>query len=217
MTRIPIPGHTKTRLMPHIKPEQCAELHLCFLYDLWEMSKELKDTTDIYLTYSDEGDLNVLAPHIPEFISIFPQKGDSLGDKMKNATNHLLEKGYDAVILTGCDIPSMSSSIIQDGFRALKYNDIVIAPTKDGGYYLIGCKDCIGEVFSPHVCWGEESVFAQTTRLIRNLDKSVYTLKELDDIDTVDDMMEFKLKYKDEMKKDNIPFYTFSFIQTLSL
>ena len=217
MTRIPIPGHTKTRLMPHLSPEQCAKLHFCFLYDLWDMTKKLKDTVDIYLTYSDEGDLDVLTPHIPPFVSIFPQVGQTLGDKMNNAIENLLKKGYDAVILTGCDIPSMTVSIIENGFRALEHEDIVIAPTKDGGYYLIGCKDSIKEIFSPHISWGEKSVFTQTTQLVQALQKSVYTLPELDDIDTLDDIIKFKLKYQYNMPKKTIPFHTFSFIQTLHL
>ena len=120
MTRIPIAGMTKTRLMKILTGEECAEIHRCFLLDLFKMFNELRESADIYVTYTPENSLYLIDDIIPGFIDSFPQKGYDLGDRMDNAIQKLLNKGYSKVILIGSDIPSLQSEDIKKAYEELE-------------------------------------------------------------------------------------------------
>ena len=74
MTRIPIPGKTKTRLMEIFSGKACADIHKCFLLDLFNVFKFLKEDIDIFLTYTPEASLNIIEDMIPKYIQCFPSK-----------------------------------------------------------------------------------------------------------------------------------------------
>ena len=146
MTRIPIPGKTKTRLMDLLTGDECAGLHMAFLKDLTTTFTELKDI-DLFMTYTPEDSLFILENVIPESMESFPQKGEDLGEKMFNAINQVLLKGYKKVVLIGSDIPDLSAKDIQTSFQILEEYDIVLGPTYDGGYYLVGMKTSNEKIF----------------------------------------------------------------------
>ena len=139
MTRIPIPGQTKTRLMDLLTGDECAGLHMAFLKDLFTTFTELKDI-DLFMTYTPEDSFTILEYMIPESIESFPQIGEDLGERMYNAINQVLGKGYKKVVLIGSDIPDLLARDIQTSFQLLDDHDIVFGPTYDGGYYLVGMK-----------------------------------------------------------------------------
>lgn len=95
MTRIPIPGKTKTRLMEILTGEECAELHRCFLIDMFKVIEQFKKTTDVYITYTPSNSVEIIKDIMPEFAEPFPQLGKNLGLKMYNAISRLLNNGYD--------------------------------------------------------------------------------------------------------------------------
>lgn len=92
MTRIPVPCKTKTRLMKILTGQQCSEIHKCFLKDVFNMCKYLKESMDIYVTYSDEGDFSIIEPLVPSFARYFPQEGKDIGQRMENAVDEVLKK-----------------------------------------------------------------------------------------------------------------------------
>ncbi|NEU06294.1 MULTISPECIES: TIGR04282 family arsenosugar biosynthesis glycosyltransferase [Clostridium] len=192
MSRIPLSGKTKTRLMPFLSGDECASLHTAFLKDLFNMSYELKDCSDIYLTYLNDGNVEDLIHIAPSFIDFYPQKGKSLGEKMNNSIKFLLNKGYEKVVLTGCDIPTLNSEIIKNAFKVLDSKDIVIGPTFDGGYYLIGCKNFIDDVLLCPIRWSNFDVFENTLQIIKNNNKNYGIVEKISDIDTFEDLLYFK-------------------------
>ncbi len=208
MTRIPVAGKTKTRMMPNLNGEQCAELHSCLLKDLFETTDALKDEIDIFVAYSDEGNINLLTSIAPKFIKLFPQQGNNLGKKMNNAINYLLNIGYDKVVLTGSDIPNISSDIIENSFLYLNNWDIVIGSTYDGGYYLIGCSESIDDILLSPISWGQETVFQRTLTIIHNKNKNYKLIEPLQDIDTIEDLLNFKKSSIDNS-------YTLDFINNI--
>jgi rSAM/selenodomain-associated transferase 1 len=192
MTRIPISGRTKTRLMKMLTGEECAEIHRCFLMDIFNTFKHLKDDIDIFITYTPDNLFHLIEYMVPEYASCFPQKGDNLGTKMMNAIAELLEKKYDKVVLMGSDVPDIQPEDIKNAFELLDENDIVLGPTFDGGYYLVGMKRMHREIFDDNFKWGNKSVFQGTVDIANKCGLKVGLVAKYRDIDTAEDLINFK-------------------------
>lgn len=213
MTRIPIPGKTKTRLMDIFTGEGCAELHKCFLMDLFNMFEFIKDHVDIFLTYTPEKSLNIIDHILPDYIKLFPQTGEDLGARMNNAMEHVFKLGYSEVVLIGSDIPDIQPDEIIEAFDILKDNDICIGPTFDGGYYLIGMKKLHRELFDNKLKWGKRTVLEGTMDISNNLGLSVGLAVKHMDIDTKDDLYAFKKRIDNNEYADMIiPQNTISYL-----
>ena len=111
------------------------------------------------------------------------QSNGDLGHKMLDAFQRMLAK-YDAAIVIGSDCPYISSVHIDEAYQALVTNDLVLGPTTDGGYYLIGLKKPIPELFV-NINWSTETVFEETIAVASQLDLNYHLLPELTDIDTI--------------------------------
>lgn len=96
---------------------------------------------DLYLAYSDEGDPSNLLAELPKSFSAFSQVGHTIGERMNHAIQFVRAKGYEKVILTGSDIPNLTTEIIISAFDQMK--EVVLGPSQDGGYYLVGCTRAI--------------------------------------------------------------------------
>lgn len=183
-TRVPKPGVTKTRLLPVLKPEQCAGLHWAFLKDLSEVYRKMD--IHLFVAYTPDDDWEQLKEVFPP-AGYIPQKGKDLGEKMYRAIRKVLDLGYESVVLTGADLPMMKETHLESGFAALEENDIAIGPTSDGGYYLIGMKAPRREVFRVEG-YGGASVFENTVAAAEGEGLSVGLALSCDDVDTPEDL-----------------------------
>ena len=184
-TRVPTPGRTKTRLMGLLTPEQCVQLHTAFLRDLAAVYDKLE--MPLYVAYTDDPDWSILGKILHHAEGFFPQTGETLGDKMANAIEYVLSLGFDAVVLTGADLPLMTASHLETGFEALTTADIAIGPTVDGGYYLIGMKQSHPEVFRVPG-YGGSSVYENTLVAIRGSGLTVQAALPCADVDIPEDL-----------------------------
>ena len=93
------------------------------------------------------------------------------------------------VLIIGSYIPDLGNNIIEDAFSSLDTNDAVIGPAADGGYYLLGLKDTTGlpNIFLG-IAWGTDSVFRETTAVLKETGLSVHVLPEWRDTDTLEDL-----------------------------
>ncbi|EPY2305597.1 TIGR04282 family arsenosugar biosynthesis glycosyltransferase [Clostridium sporogenes] len=214
MTRIPVPCKTKTRLMKILTGQQCSEIHKCFLKDVFNMCKSLKESMDIYVTYSDEGDFSIIEPLVPSFARAFPQEGKDIGQRMENAVDEVLRKGYEKVVLIGSDIPEIQIKDILMAFDILEYKDLCFGPTFDGGYYLVGMKKLNKIVFKEDIKWGDKSVFYSTMNLLNKENLTVDFTEKYEDIDTKEDLenLIYRLNYKLH-KYDIIPKNTKKYLE----
>ena len=202
MTRIPQPGKTKTRLMPVISGEECCRLHTCFLQDLAE-KLHLKEPEFLVYYLDDCGDaeeqMRTFFPHADAYL---PQKGEDLGRKMAYAFETAFSMGYERAVLTGADIPELSSEDIEAAFSDLKEADAVLNPTEDGGYYLIGlCAEALKKRRKPLsgllavTKFSTADVFSETLAHIQAEGLSVRSGKRRRDIDTPEDLIAVKQAY----------------------
>ncbi len=113
------------------------------------------------------------------------QIGENLGKKISNAFNWGFEKGYKKIIIIGSDLWDLNEEIINTGFIELNKNKVVIGPSIDGGYYLLGLNKKMPKIFEG-IKWGTQSVLAETLKL---LEQEPYILPELNDIDTFEDLI----------------------------
>lgn len=184
-TRVPRPGQTKTRLLPVLTGEQCAELHRAFLQDLNALYGDLK--CDLLVAHTPDPDWQMLTDLLPAAKAFFPQKGEDLGQRMHNALCHAFSLGYSAAVLTGADLPELKSSCLEKAFGALAYTDVVLGPTSDGGYYLIGMKAPCSQVFQGHR-YGGSTVLESTLTAIRAAGLTCSQAPLCDDVDTPADL-----------------------------
>lgn len=195
-TREPVPGSTKTRLMPYYTAEQCAELHRCFLRDI---AREMRGHSfDIVVAYTG-GEPVFLKKVFGKDARFIGQRGDGLGERMENAFSDVLKMGYGKVVLTGSDIPELESDTIDTAFAMLEDYDAVIGPTADGGYYLLGMKELHHEAFDVKK-YGIKTVFEETVSSIRNAGLTVDAVEEYNDIDTKEDLAAFRRRFADDAR-----------------
>ena len=185
MTRIPEAGRTKTRLMPFLSGEECAELHTAFLNDLAELSR--KTAADLFVAYTPGNGWEQLREIFPAAKELFPQEGEDLGARMHHAITKVLAQGYDACVLTGSDLPCMTGEHIESGFAALASADITLGPTADGGYYLVGAKAPCAEIFEKQT-YGISTVFDATCTAAERAGYTVAKAMPCDDVDTPDEL-----------------------------
>lgn len=119
------------------------------------------------------------------------QFGSDLGEKMMNAFKEQL-KYYNYIAIVGSDL-ILENHHVEKVFEELEKFDIVIGPTIDGGYYLIGMKkfNCIFK----NIRWSTSTVFEETVQKIKDMGLSYFVLSQLRDIDTVEDLNHYKGKF----------------------
>lgn len=184
-TRVPRPGQTKTRLLPVLSGEQCAALHTAFLRDLNVLYAGLD--ADVLISYAPDPDRSALEEIFSGAAAFWPQQGEDLGARMHDALCRAFRQGYEAVLLTGSDLPELDADCLAKAFTALETADIVLGPTSDGGYYLIGMKAPCARVFQGHQ-YGGATVLESTLAAIGAAHLTAALAPALDDVDTPEDL-----------------------------
>ncbi|NBC05053.1 MAG: DUF2064 domain-containing protein [Bacteroidetes bacterium] len=115
------------------------------------------------------------------------QRGENLGARMQNAFQDGFKGEYEKIVIIGSDCPGITSEIIEEAFTELDGNDVVIGPSEDGGYYLLGLKKMIPGIFEG-ISWSTEDVFSETVKVLKNEKMDYGLLPTLNDIDTEEDL-----------------------------
>ncbi len=214
MTRIPVPGATKTRMMPPLTPKECAVLHTCFLKDYDRLLKTLGSWVEPIVYYAPENATSENVSALPLIGERIVQRGETLGERMSHVFNVLFGRGYDRVILVGTDIPQLLPGIIVSAFDALQQSDVVLGPTSDGGYYLVGKKRSHPALFNGDLAWGGLSVMEMTLKIAEKEDLQTKTIECMTDIDTMDDLLSLlELVADDQRVRADHPMHTLAFLK----
>jgi rSAM/selenodomain-associated transferase 2/rSAM/selenodomain-associated transferase 1 len=183
--RYPVPGQTKTRLIPLLGAARAADLQRELTERILKTDKRVARIRPIALEACFEGGS---LPKLQRWLGadlIFSQQGSGdLGERMEAALLRAFRQGAERVILHGTDIPDLAAYHIHEAYEAMKTHDLVLGPSTDGGYWLIGMKkpaDLFGRME-----WGTASVFSQTVAAARRHGLSVYLLNPLTDMDTAE-------------------------------
>lgn len=115
------------------------------------------------------------------------QSAGTLGDKMKKAFRSAFKERFRKVLIIGSDCPGLTSEQIHTAYEKLNSADVVIGPSADGGYYLLGMNRFIPQLFDG-ISWSTSAVLNQTKAVIERLGLRADLLPVLNDIDTEDDL-----------------------------
>jgi uncharacterized protein len=190
MTRVPLPGQTKTRLMTHFTGEECARLHRAFLEDLIVLLTDVvKLPTCIFFTPYDNA--QPLRELVNDRLPLIPQEGGTLGERMSAAIRWGLAQGYEGVLVVGSDLPTLPPAVFHEAARQLEYCDVVLGPTLDGGYYLVATKEDYPGIFQD-IAWGTGSVLEATMCQLTRMGLKPSVLIPWNDVDTFEDVQLLK-------------------------
>jgi len=192
-TRYPEPGRAKTRLVPALGEVGAADLSRRMTERQLGVARRLTFIRSVELEVRYEGGGERL---IREWLgpgsAYAPQGEGDLGKRMARAITRGFDRAMESVVLIGTDIPGVTPALLSKAFEALADHDLVLGPTTDGGYYLIGMnKDAaaraIPGIFND-VPWSTEGVLERTLAIAGELDLSTRQVDELADIDRPDDL-----------------------------
>ena len=185
--KAPLAGTTETRLAPPLSPWQAADLYRAFLQDTVQMALRLRweRVTLIYPPHA--GAEHALLRLLPPGIGLRPQSGEGLGAALADAFRSELAAGAERVVLIGSDNPTVPVDIVEAAGVGLGDHDLVIGPSTDGGYYLIGMARPHLGVFE-RITWSTSLVLGETLERARELGLSVELLPEWYDVDTPEDL-----------------------------
>jgi len=154
-----LPGKVKTRLARTIGAEHASQLYRQFVLTLLE---RLNGTADKrVLAYSPTDRRSEFAEIAPSAWSLSPQASGDLGERMRAFFETHLVQSSDQVVLIGSDSPTMPTETIELAFEALRDAPVVLGPTPDGGYYLVGAKGAVPPIFRG-IDWSTPAVWQQT-------------------------------------------------------
>ena len=180
-TRNPILGKVKTRLAKTVGDKTALDIYTFLLKKTKEITLDSPCDKVVYysekLIKNDIWNCNSFRKEV--------QSGEDLGAKMKNSFYDAFENNYRKVVLIGSDIYDLESYHINEAFKKLDTNDVVMGPALDGGYYLIGLKKMHPKIFD-NKKWGSSTVRKDT---LKNLEKvDVHLLPILNDVDVIEDI-----------------------------
>lgn len=184
-TRYPDPGRTKTRLIALLGAEGAAKLHRQLTETVITQVKELQDI--LIQVHFTGGNQQLMQEWLGENLTYQKQTEGDLGQRMATAFETAFNNGMEKVVIIGSDCPTLNDQIIASAFAALSQNELVLGPATDGGYYLIGLKRLIPELFSG-INWGTSEVLQQTVEIAGNLNLAVAYITTLSDIDRPEDL-----------------------------
>lgn len=181
----PVPGQTKTRLCPPLTPNQAADLYGCFLSDTLDTMRKVPRVQRVigFLPEDARGYFNQIAPDM----ETLHQRGTTLGERLDNLLTDALMGGAARAVVMDSDSPTLPAAYLSQAFERLEEADVVIGPTRDGGYYLIGVKQP-----QPHLLRQVEMstshVLKDTLRLAEASGLVVSILPTWYDVDTIEDL-----------------------------
>lgn len=183
--RPPVPGRVKTRLSPALPAALACDLSRAMLEDTLEAALAA-DLDRRFIFWADPLDANA-GFEIPPGFEPRLQQGDGLGERIEHAFGALLEGSRARAIVIGSDCPELRAPRINEAVRALETHDLVLGPTEDGGYYLIGLSRPAPALFR-ELAWSTGSVFEQTRARAKGAGLSIAVLPALADLDTPADL-----------------------------
>jgi uncharacterized protein len=181
--RYPVPGRTKTRLIPLLGAARAADFQRDLTEKTLRTDRSVARRHPVGLEACFEGGSPAkLRRWLGPGLIFSEQSAGDLGERMKAAFLQAFRQGAQHVVLHGTDIPDLTHHHIHEAYDALKSHDLVLGPSMDGGYWLIGIKKP-ADLFRG-IEWGTPSVFDQTVAAARAQGLSVHVLSPLTDMDT---------------------------------
>src|SRR5579872_3771757 len=200
MAKAPRRGAVKTRLAASLSPEAVTAFYCCLLDDTLALARSLRDVEVAVMC--PESDVNELArldgmSLAGKPATVVAQKGEGLAAGLTSVFAHFAEGHRTNALRTNAhrrriiafnsDSPHLPRSVLEDAFETLAAHDVVVGPTHDGGYYLVGAKASHPTLFAGDGM-GTSSALERLLSRVRDLELSVGFVDPFYDIDVADDL-----------------------------
>ncbi|WP_375513037.1 TIGR04282 family arsenosugar biosynthesis glycosyltransferase [uncultured Nostoc sp.] len=200
-TRYPEPGKTKTRLIPALGTVGAANLQREMtehtIFQVQELQKAIAISVEVRFVGGD----SQLMQYWLGLDLVYQSQGEGdLGLRMARSLIEAFQSDATKVIIIGTDCPGVNAQILETAFEKLRTFDLVLGPAIDGGYYLIGLRQPIPELFV-NIEWGTAQVFQKTVDIAQKLNLSYVNLSPLADVDRPEDLPIWEQALLREMQK----------------
>lgn len=190
--KAPRAGMVKTRLASAIGAEAACAAYRKLAGELFQ---RLHALCSVELRFSPDDAANEISQWRRQDWQLQPQGEGDLGMRMARAFDDAFANGARYVVVIGSDCPGIMPTDIESAWIGLRGKDVVIGPARDGGYWLIGLRLAQPALFQG-IEWSSDKVLEQTLGRARERDLKVEMLRELSDVDTERDWLDFLARNK---------------------
>jgi uncharacterized protein len=187
MAKAPKPGMVKTRLSQSLPSPAVTALYRCLLEDTVTLAKSL--TSVEVAVMCPASDKEELAALLCNTVQIVAQKGDGLAAGLTSVFRHFTAAGRQHVVAFNSDSPHLAPSVLDSAFKILATHDVVVGPTHDGGYYLVGAKVAHPSLFDGDGM-GTRSAFDRLLTRTKLLELATGFTEPFYDIDVAEDLIQ---------------------------
>ena len=212
MARVPGHGPVKTRLHGALSAARATELYRCFLLDRLDALAAVPDVVRV-VAFTPPAAAAAMAALVPPGYRLVPQEGDTLERRLTRLFARLLGEGHAGAIAIDSDSPTLPMAYVSEAARLLaaRTADVVVGPSDDGGYYLVGVRSPQPTLFDG-VPWSTPDTRRATLERARVLGLTVHLLPPWFDVDTADDLARLRA----ELAGRAAPPRTAQFVRTLA-
>jgi rSAM/selenodomain-associated transferase 1 len=193
------PGRVKTRLAAAIGDRAASDLYRQFFFTLAQRFGDLAEERLVAFTPEDRED--DFASLVGDRWTLTSQVGHALGERMHTLFQQAFSRGHQQVVLIGSDSPTLPRKIVENAFQSLKNHAVVLGPSADGGYYLVGASHDVPPIFE-RIDWGGPQVWQQTVRCLERNNIKFAQLPEWYDVDELNDLRKLNRELNDLKKTD---------------
>jgi rSAM/selenodomain-associated transferase 1 len=187
MAKAPQPGRVKTRLAQHLPLPAITAFYRCLLDDTIALARSLGT---VHVAVMCPGaDVNELVSLVSDQVQVVAQSGDGLAAGLTSVFAHFANGSRPRIIAFNSDSPHLPSSILEAAFEILNSHDVVVGPTHDGGYYLVGAKAIHPALFEGDGM-GTVTALQRLLSQARALELSVGFTSPFYDIDVANDLIQ---------------------------
>ncbi len=186
--KYPKPGYVKTRLAAKLGYEAACRIYNSMAQKThYELLTLQENGIARVIVYGDGAERKAISRWLKDSYDIWLQPQGELGQRLQYAFLKAFEKGFQTVLAVGTDCPGLTSEKIQEAIGRLAHADVVIIPSEDGGYVLIGARSLQTRLFED-IPWSSGRVLEQTVMRAREHNLSIAQLEPEIDVDTLEDL-----------------------------
>jgi uncharacterized protein len=198
MAKAPRPGTVKTRLMRSLPLQAVTSFYRCLLDDTLALARSLAGVEVAIMC--PESDVDELALVTDPGVSVVAQKGEGLAAGLTSVFAHFAADHQRRVIAFNSDSPHLPRSVLEAAFETLAAYDLVVGPTYDGGYYLVGANRAQPSLFVRDGM-GTGSALENLLSQAQALELSVGFTDSFYDIDVAGDLIQLAAELEDSPAK----------------
>ncbi|MCB9211484.1 MAG: TIGR04282 family arsenosugar biosynthesis glycosyltransferase [Ignavibacteriales bacterium] len=199
--KFPELGKVKTRLASSTNDVFALEVYKLLAENIFHEAEKLDN--NIFIFYDGLVDKQKVKNWVNKNFIYLPQNGNDLGEKMLNAFEQVKSIGFEKILIIGSDVPDINKELITNSLNELNKTDVVISPSDDGGYSLLGLKEVNPFLFQ-NIEWSSAKVLNQTLEAINYNRLSITKQQTLNDIDTKEELIDWINKTKNNSLKTKI-------------